>query len=214
MHLTSDSARRRLYSQAFLPVTPQTGTPYPCAQAQIDRLEDRQGINVPAPYRSRQWVGDGRGLGHNRDVRDGYVTPMDAARELERHNRSPLSDRESNAVDGLQQIHNANWGPDLAMKAFGDLDILLFSGRLKDQVRLEWTRGNGEDFGTTEMIICEGGKAFVDIALHAGTIFLNADHEPWRKMWGTLLHEMCVSQWFPCKFLHCYDRKGESEVFY
>ena len=137
MQSITNAAHQQLYSEAFSPVTARSETTYPCTEAQLDRLRTPQGFDFPAPLRSHRWVGDVRGLGHHRDIREGPISTMHAAEDLKRLNRNTLSERESNAASRLQNIHSVNWGPDLVMKAFQDLDILLFSGQLNNRVRLQ-----------------------------------------------------------------------------
>lgn len=88
-------------------------------------------------------------------------------------------------------------GPDFAIKAFADLELVFFGGRLRNHVTVQWRadiRAPGRVWG-----ICErprrGEEGQCRIKPNAGMIFKEAwtqrTRNPFESMMGTLLHEMC-----------------------
>lgn len=114
----------KLYENAFQHFLSRHGTPYPCSQAVIDfhaflELSIRGGP---------------------------FMVAEDAAIELVRYNPLPrrVGNRGSRAIRNLRYI--ISWvadygfvGPDLAIKAFQDLDTVFFAGRLSRKVVVCWT---------------------------------------------------------------------------
>lgn len=85
----------------------------------------------------------------------------------------------------------AAYGPDLAMKAFRDLDAVFFLGDLFGKVKVEWSPGiRGRNcLGYTMSF---EGKATL-IVLDAQRHFYPSGSKPFQEMFQTLIHEMVVS---------------------
>ena len=167
----SREERRRLMELAKFPVSAHRGTPYPCDQKDLESY-----LRLPHP--------------NNKQMLD----RMEATYQLTRFNRltKELSPNEKAARRNLKMgLLIENWGPDLAIKAFRDLDALFFMGRLHGNCLLEWQdkaafREDGENacFGLT--IPRSYGQA--KIILSSYDIMLKAA-EPYMGMFRTLLHE-------------------------
>lgn len=171
------------YQQAFLPFHTDTGTPYPCKQSDLD-VHNIRAFQQP----------------NNRP----FVSVMEATREIMVHNhvtrRVPPS--ELVAIDSLRTTVDAvekrmDFGPDLAVKAFVDLDVLFFGGQLRNHVRVQWVRASdhasfarGRECWGVAIYLRKRGKCL--IKLNADLHLLQSrDEDPLRTMFGTLLHEMC-----------------------
>lgn len=167
-------ARRRehLFEEAFDPVDAHHGTPYPCRQRDLDIVRDHPSHN-PAPQ----------------------VSPRQATLEIVQHNdiRRRLSSYEREAIHRLSDaVYNAarySWGPDLVIKSFLDLDIVFFGGALRGSVGVCWQ--SGELFPG-----CDGITSKCSPPGHS-TIHLSAERillgrNPFKAMFSTILHEMCV----------------------
>ncbi|KAL8723300.1 MAG: hypothetical protein Q9225_000352 [Loekoesia sp. 1 TL-2023] len=95
-------------------------------------------------------------------------------------------------ANGMQLVE---WGPDLILKAFDDLDLVFFRGVLATRTQIGYM--------TEEEVRADGVRAPVlgycrplgygrcQIVLNATTIFLKS-HNPFAQMWATTLHEMVV----------------------
>lgn len=159
------------------------GTPYPCSQRTINATDHFSHLNERP-----------------------YVSASQAIRELVEHNnlrRSPPPHerdairRLSSAVDNAM---SGDWGPDLIIKCFIDLDTVFFGGLLRGNVTLDW--GDPADWIMLELEVGEGtlgvtipvphGRA--EIVLNARTVLLDPfKSDPLRTMFATTLHEICVS---------------------
>lgn len=102
------------YQQAFLPVHTDTGTPYPCNQSDLE-------VHNAGIFRRP----------NNRP----FVSAMEATAEIMLHNHVTrrVPPTELIAIDNLKKTIEAvekrmDFGPDLVVKAFGDLDLLFFAG--------------------------------------------------------------------------------------
>ena len=175
--------REQLFRQALQPFKTDTGTPYPCSQAEIDFHQK----NV-FPTRNK----------------GPFVTSREATKEVMWQNDTKritpiLFEKEaikrlfwaaSCAQDGL------TLGPDVAIKAFADLDLVFFAGRLRNHVTVQWQA----DIGTPNPVwgICSrprhGEEGQCRIKLNASLIFkegwTQGTRNPFESMIGTLLHEM------------------------
>ena len=138
--------------------------------------------------------------------RCGGPSAMNAARKLSHHLRKPLTEKESRAATRLRTIHDlTTWGPDIVFKAFVDLSTLFFAGRLQDRVHLIWrSRREIAIHGDPELATAfgytvprqMGRKTVIEICLNKDAIFMQEEFKPWKKVWGTLLHEMIVRTLF------------------
>ena len=85
----------------------------------------------------------------------------------------------------------ATHGPDLALKAFRDLDAVFFKGDLFGKIKVVWSPGINEAnwLGYTQH---SNGKATM-IVLDAHNVFHPSKLIPYGVMFQTLIHEMVVS---------------------
>lgn len=172
-------SRKELYHEAFLDVRVNRGTPYNVSQQELDALS-----NFPAQNNGP------------------FISQSQATKEVIDHNR--LSRKPSSAeLAAIQRLREAiedhrPWSPDIVIKAFHDLDIIFFLGRLRNNVRIQWQTPEAfiphvtpEDFalGAT---IGTGRVGQMDIMIHAhNLLYRDVIQNPWMQMWSTALHEMC-----------------------
>ena len=109
--------------------------------------------------------------------------------DLERIPSAAESDAIKRLYKGIEMAAKELWGPDLAVKAFCDLDKVFFCGRLRGHVCLTWrskdTSGRGL-FGWTPYLT--GGKCVIE--MFASEIFRPGPKSYLFQMFETLLHEM------------------------
>ena len=186
---------RDLYEETGQDVSLDTGTAYPCTQQDLDASG---GIHRLANYRQRS-VAEMRTIWFSEPNTGPKVGMRQAALDVFRHNapgRIP-SVKEEDAIERLcVMIDNAcqgDWGPDVAIKCFCDLDTVFFRGKLRGHVCVTWT--SHRNFGAPdcwgETINLDHGKVL--IILNAKFIFLGRGswHEtPLRQTLATLVHEM------------------------
>ena len=182
--------REQLFHQALQPFSTKTGTPYPCTQTDIDFhrqnifLSTNPGPFIPVREATKEimWQNDPQ-----------RTLPPDEKAAIKR-----LLHAATAAQDGLIL------GPDLAIKAFRDLDTVFFGGRLHHHATVTWTpdlgsSSTGDSSSHTRQIwgIClhHQRRAHSRIQLNARMIFKEAwtkrTPKPFESMIGTLLHEMC-----------------------
>lgn len=135
------------------------------------------------------------------------ITPDEATAEMmwqnsERRVPPPVE------FEAIQRLYNAvldekdrhDYGPDLAIKAFNDLDTVFFGGHLCGNVKVQWTSSIKNEEGQSDESYGEthwgrpGCRGQCRIMLDAEMIFLvDARGHPstLRLMLSTLLHEMC-----------------------
>ena len=182
---------QELHKEAFYEVSVDTGTNYPCTK---EELKASGGVNrhtaITARYKKdkTKWF--------PRKNNGPFVEVRTAAREVFDHNhptRIPSvaeDEAMSRLMTAFEKARREPWGPDLAIKAFCDLDKVFFCGRLKGHVCLTWDADSvcGKDcWGSTQYL--DKGKCV--ILLNADHIF---HHPPdglgFVQMFSTLLHEM------------------------
>ena len=172
------------YEQAFSPFHTDIGTPYPCSQSDL---------NV-------------HNTGSFQDSNNHpFLSAMEATAEVMLHNHVSrrLPPSETTAIDNLNRTVYAvekrmEFGPDLAVKAFADLDLVLFGGRLRDNVRLQWVKAtdhprfeaSGGVRGAAIQLL-ERGKCLILLNADLHLREHSLDEDPLRLVFGTLLHEMC-----------------------
>ena len=181
-----------LYNETFHEVTLDTGTRYPCTQEDLDATGgiDRQTASHALKFKNRlRWFANPN--------HGPFVDARIAAREIFDHNalgRTP-SVAESDAINrlytGIERATREHWAPDLAIKAFCDLDKVFFCGRLRGHVCLSWKPqdpSGADSFGCTWYL--RGGQC--EIQLYASDIFFGHESGSSRfvQMFQTLLHEM------------------------
>ena len=194
------------YQQAFLPFRTDTGTPYPCNQNDLD-------VHSSGTFRQP-------------NTRP-FVSAMEATRDVMLHNHVTrrVPPTELVAVENLRKIVDTvekrmDFGPDLAVKAFVDLDLLFFGGHLREHVRVQWVKardhssfsGPGRVWGVACYLRRKRGKCL--IKLNADLHLLRYQTEdPLRTMFSTLLHQMCHAY----KGVRCeygrVKRRGHDEHF-
>ena len=168
--------RRRLYENAFRPVEVHSGTPYPCNSQDLASYRRIRGPNRQRLVRAEpatQEIVD-----HNSESRR---EPDFGRLEWEAMGR---------IAEGVSQSTERGWDPDLIIKMFADLDLVFFKGALLGNITLRWREMGRNVFGVTSSR--HGNQA--DIALNPLTILLTGGfyQSPFRQMFSTLLHEMCV----------------------
>ena len=177
-------ASQQMYRAAFEPIRADGGTPYPCGQSEIDF--HRRG-KVSSPNKGP------------------FVSAIDATMEVVQHNNEtrkvpPLElaaiDR---LIDAILDAEEYGYGPDIIVKAFADLDLVFFNGRLRGNVCAEWASDeyfqrwrvpSGAWGFTVKPHHGESGQCRVK--LNAKTILLDPSTDlAFKTMFGTMLHEMC-----------------------
>ncbi len=175
-------SRQHLLEQASYPIDARHGTPYPCRQRDLDIVRQHASRNEGP-----------------------FVSQGQATLEVVNHNdprrRLPSYEREAicRLSDALRDSARYDWGPDLVIKAFLDLDLVFFGGVLRSYVCVLWdSMENFADRGTSQ------GRTAVSPRPGNARIYLNAQaillcRTPFRHMFSTVLHEMCVSTIHPSK---------------
>lgn len=166
--------QQHLLEEAFYPVDARHATPYPCRQRDLDVIRHHPS--------------------HNRGP---WVSQRQATMEIVQQNdfrrRPPSYEREAirRLFDAVHDAARYSWGSDLVIKSFLDLDTVFFGGALRGYVRVSWKGregfGDEEQGHTTD---CSRTKHAL-INLNAEAILLDSD--PFKSMFSTVLHEMCVS---------------------
>ena len=187
--------REQLFQEAFEPISLDTGTPYPCSPADIEFHQRGVFKKDPDPY--------------------AFVDCRMSTKEVlwQNDERRPTTPDEEAALDRLWSVFQSvqdelTIAPDLVIKAFSDLDLVFFAGRLRGKVAVQWVedeffcdrekpltvRGHCSVYHNDGSRISGDGRCH--IRLNATIIFRlgwknPGDPEPWQQMIGSLLHEMC-----------------------
>lgn len=169
---------QHMYDEAFEPFHTKRGTPYSCNQSEI-KFHARN--IVPHPSRGS------------------FVSDMEATMEVVGQNsgKRRAGITESNAIDNLldaiDYAKGNGFGPDLAIKAFSDLDLVFFGGHLQGNVCVSWHHdGHFDHDALAQTLSLYPGQCRIE--LNAKTILIRSSTDrALRKMFGTLFHEMCVS---------------------
>ena len=180
----SQTFTQQMYKEAFGAFYAHTGTEYPCSQSEIN-------------FHHR-----GKFYHPNEGP---FVSAIEATAEIIRHNKESrkIPHLELAAVDRLidaiLDAEDKGYGPDIIIKAFADLDLVFFDGRLRGNVCVQWA--SDEYFqkwrvppGTWGFTVRPqpGEKGQCRVYLNAKTILLDPSTDiPFKTMFGTLLHEMC-----------------------
>ena len=116
--------------------------------------------------------------------------------QLVRHNRpnKDLPREEADAIERLREcLRIKNWGPDLIIKAFRDLDTVFFRGRVVGNCLVRWRDREGCErkhrdchfYGITSPVgPLENRQA--QITLNANIMFFKCKN-PYIEMWRTIL---------------------------
>lgn len=174
---------KKLYKSALTHFRENSGSSYPCTQSEIDF--HHHGV-------------------FEKPNKGPFVTAIQATEEVMRWNdakRAPPREELAIIRNLAVAVHDAEknllFGPDLAIKAFADLDRVFFGGRLRGHVAVQWVKVVNPDGRVGEAAYCKTGQCH--IRLSAGEIFTRKWREigknPVAITFGTLLHEMC----------HAYD---------
>lgn len=146
-------------------VLPDYGTDYPCTMRQLQSYR-----TVPAPTYDRPWSAN------------------KAARVLLEFLNAPVP-LGSRADAALHRIGFAlglsDWGPDLIIKAFRDLDLAFFRGTLTGKTMVNWATDQEFDRpvrGTTRFL----GHGRCHIRLNASLIFCTGPTGTFSQMWTTV----------------------------
>ena len=174
--------RQHLLEQAFYPIDARHGTPYPCRQKDLD-IVCQHVIRNEGPFVS-QMIATLEIVGHN-----------DPRRRVPSYEREAIC----RLSDALRDSARYPWGPDLVIKAFLDLDLVFFRSALRGYVCVQWDSmevfaDEGGSQGRTSVFPCPRNAR---IYLNAQAILLSTS--PFRHMFSTMLHEMCVSTIHPSR---------------
>ena len=180
-----------LYEESFYDIALDTATNYPCTQ---NELNASGGANRRTALKAHNFGNKTKWFA--RPNRGPFLDARIAAREVFDHNdpeRRP-SAAENEAIDrlvaGFENAAQEYWGPDMAIKAFCDLDKVFFCGRLRGHVCLTWSPDRFFDqdcFGFTTYL----GVGKCVIQLNAYWIFCGPESgSGFIQMFSTLLHEM------------------------
>lgn len=182
-----------LHKESFCDVTPDTGTNYPCTKKELNasggayRQELRDADKI-MKYGTISFAHPNNGP---------FIDARKAAREIFDHNdqkRTPSANENeaiSRLITGFENAGREPWGPDLAIKAFCDLDKVFFCGRLKGHVFLTWISKEPSFRGTLFADTGYLGEGKCVIRMNAYTIFFTPIiGSKFVQMFGTLLHEM------------------------
>ena len=182
---------QELYKEAFYEVSLDTGTKYPCTK---EELNASGGVNRHTALNAR--YKKDRTKWFPCENKGPFVEARTAAREVFDHNHPtripsvPEDEAMSRLMTAFGKAGREPWGPDLAIKAFCDLDKVFFCGRLRGHVCLTWDAESvcGKHcWGVTHYL--QKGKCV--ILLNADHIFFKSpDGLGFVQMFSTLLHEM------------------------
>lgn len=180
-----------LYEESSYDIAPDTATKYPCTQ---NELNASGGANRRTALKAYYFRNKTKWFAHPN--KGPFLDARIATREVFDHNhpeRAPSAAENeaiSRLVTGFKNAGQEPWGPDLAIKAFCDLDQVFFCGRLKGHVCLTWKRDRSfkrNCFGCTYYL--EDGKCVIQLNAHG--IFFSPEVGPsFIQMFSTLLHEM------------------------
>ena len=157
------------------PITLDTGTPYGCTRQELRKtIRPRRRFH---PVRT--------------------VSPQQAVNEIKactsttRTVTAKLEDAVRRLRGGLDRVKYRRWSPDLLVKMFADLDLVFFNGKLLGNVKVSWVN-------TEEEIIAQTcprprNQCVIELNPHYVGVIVPGQPKPFQKMFGTLLHEMCVS---------------------
>ena len=175
---------QHMYKQAFEPVDADSGTQYLCSQSELNFHHRGR---FPHPNKGP------------------FVSAIEATSEIVRHNKETrkIPHLESAAIDRLidaiLDAEDKGYDPDIIIKAFADVDLVFFNGRLRGNVCVQWA--SDEYFqkwqvppGTWGFTVVpqRGEMGQCRMYLNAKTILLDPSTDTsFKTMFGTLLHEMC-----------------------
>ena len=178
-----------MYNESFKLFRADSGTRYPCSQSEIDF------------HHRGQFFRTNKGP---------FVSAFEATSEIVRHNKEtrkvphPELAAIDRLIDAVLDAEEYGCGPDIIVKAFSDLDLVFFDGRLRGNVCVQWA--SNEYFQQWQVPLGAWGFTIKPqpgevgqcrVKLNAKTILLDPSTDtPFKTMFGTMLHEMC----------HAYER--------
>ena len=200
----SESARppksgRELYKEASKDVLLDSGTNYPCQQSDLDATGGLTRKHYPGNRREDQKVS--RKEWFPRENHGPFVSARQATLDVFQQNRTGRKNPSAVVIAATDRFHRAidaacrdglPWGPDLIIKAFCDLDIIFFGGKLRGHVCVrwlpDWSPPGTIKLGTT----CYLGKGKSAINLNADVILRSgkSPYDIFEEMFATVLHEM------------------------
>ena len=197
--------REHLFQQALQPFSIDTGAPYPCSQKHIDF--HRRNV-FPIPNRGP------------------FTTCREATKEVMWQNdiKRPIPPLEKAAINRLllaatRAEEGFIPGPDVAIKAFSDLDLVFFGGQLHNHVTVQWRPDitiPNRSWGLCHRAL-RGEEGQCRIELNASMIFREGwttrTKNPFESMIGTLLHEMCHAYVNVRSPHHVEPGDGHGELF-
>lgn len=184
---------RELYEESGYDIAPDTATNYPCTQRELNAsggVNRQMAIDEETVMNMKLFAHPNKGP---------FTDARKAAREIFDHNdqkRTPSATENeaiNRLVDGFENAVRQPWGPDLAIKAFCDLDKVFFCGRLKGHVCLTWMSERSVDSEGNAFYARSGymGKGKCVMHLNAYMIFFrNHVGSCFGQMFATVLHEM------------------------
>ena len=198
---------RNMYQKAFELFHTNRGTQYLCSQSQLDFhhrgkfLHPNKGPFVSAIAATSEIVW------HNKETRN--IPPLETAAI-------------NRLIDAILDVEEYGYSPDLIVKAFADLDLVFFNGKLRGNVCVQWA--SDEYFqrwkvpaGTWGFTVRPqpGEVGQCRIKLNARTILVDPSTDtPFKTMFGTMLHEMCHAYEFVrCLANDCDPGDGHDEYF-
>ena len=196
-----------VYQEAFKPFHTHKGTQYHCSQSQLDFHHRGK---FPHPNKGP------------------FVSAIDATSEIVWHNKETrnIPNFEKAAIgrliDAILDAEEYGYSPDIIVKAFADLDLVFFNGKLRGNVCVQWA--SDEYFQSWKVPIGTWGFTVrpqpgevgqCRIKLNAKTILLDPSTDtPFKTMFGTMLHEMCHAYEFVrCLAKDCDPGDGHDEYF-
>ena len=189
----SPISRRRLYKDALKEVSLDSGSDYACKQSDLDATGGLARQQFPEDKRKDQFAA--RKIWFPTVNHGPFTTARKAAFDIFEHNK--LSRKpgtlEQEAIERLTRAIVAGragfWSPDLIIKAFCDLDVVFFRGRLRGHICVRWL----PDWSAPGQTMWGGcfysGRGKCAIRLNRDTI-LRDDSHPFERMFRTMLHEM------------------------
>ena len=196
-----------MYQEAFEPFQTNKGTQYHCSQSQLDF------------HHHGKFAHPNKGP---------FVSAIDATSEIvwqnkETRNIPPVETAAiERLIDSILDAEEYGYSPDLIVKAFTDLDLVFFNGKLRGNVCVQWA--SDEYFqrwkvpaGTWGFTVRPqpGGVGQCQIKLNAKTILVDPSTDtPFKTMFGTMLHEMCHAyEFIRCLAKDCDLGDGHDEYF-
>lgn len=191
--LAPPKSRTELHDNAFKDVSLDSGTEYPCTQSDLDATGGLARRKYPQDdHRDRSAC---RSEWFSKANHGPFISPRQACLDIVKHNdlRRKPGNLERDAIERLSEAiadgRQGSWGPDLIIKAFCDLDIVFFVGRLRGHVCVrwlpDWSARGSTTLGTTVFL----GEGKCAIRMNADTI-LRHHPRPFERMFATMLHEM------------------------